>query len=49
MGYNIIKRGTIPYMRDFAIHGVASCFGTFCAAELADKVCAESYYNGVLM
>ena len=36
-------------MRDFGIHTVLSGFGSYAAAKIAEKVSAETYYNGILM
>ena len=48
-GHSLFRKGSMPYMRDFAKHGILSIAGTFASAEMADKIAAEGYYNTVLM
>merc|ERR1712078_508218 len=44
-----IRRGHFPYMKQFVSNIILGTAGTFIAAEVADKVAAELYYNRILM
>ena len=48
-GYYGMRKGTTPYFKDVVMHGALGVGGTFLAANLAEKVAAEMYYNRVMI
>ena len=48
-GFYGFRKGTMPYFKDVMMHGVLGVTGTFCAANLAEKVAAETYYNRIMI
>ena len=48
-GYFAFRKGTTPYFKDVAMHGVLGVGGTFLAANMAEKVAAELYYNRIMV
>ena len=48
-GFYGFRKGTMPYFKDVTMHSILGVTGTFCAANLAEKVAAETYYNRVLI
>jgi hypothetical protein len=44
-----LRRGTLPYFRDMAMHSILCVGGSFCAAYMAEKIASETYYNTVLI
>ena len=44
-----IRKGTMPYFKDVVMHSVLGVTGTFCTANIAEKVAAETYYNKLLI
>ena len=45
----MLRRGSMPYFKDFIKHGILCTAGTFLSAELSDKLAAELYYNRIMM
>ena len=48
-GYYGLRRGTTPYFKDVAMHFVLGVGGTFGAANIAEKIAAEMYYNRIMI
>ena len=44
-----MMKGRMPYFRTFMKHSILAGSGTFCAALGAEKVCAELFYNKVMI
>ena len=46
---NIMMKGRLPFFRTFMTHSILAGTGTYCSAMATEKVCAELWYNKLLI
>ena len=44
-----MRKGTMPYFKDIMMQGTLCVAGSFLAANMAEKVSAEMFYNRVMI
>ena len=49
VGHFAMRKGTMPFFKDFMMHGVLGVTGTFATGYVIEKVAAEFYYNQILI
>ena len=48
-GFYGFRRGTTPFFKDVVMHSVLGVTGTFCAANISEKIAAETHYNSIMI